>query len=284
MIIDTDIGFDPDDLFTLLLAFNSPEVDVALIVTADEIDSKRAKFVRTILKVCHKENIPIVCGARLKNNYFVVEKLLEETNIKFNDDYIDAIKKIVDENDDVIYLGIGGFTNLANFYKKYPDYRDKFDVFVMGGAVNYSREEKYGEEWIEHNIKVDKASARFFIENPPKNLSLVMAQTTFQPEYEVGENHPFFKKLKNSSNPAHAILIKHLELFNQKGYPWSKMHDPLTFATAIGKDFVTLHKSTISIDQNGTMKLDSFGKEMYWSDPESKKNEFMNFLDSRLFP
>ena len=39
MIIDTDIGFDPDDLFTLLLAFNSPEVEIALITTADEIDS-----------------------------------------------------------------------------------------------------------------------------------------------------------------------------------------------------------------------------------------------------
>lgn len=279
MIIDTDIGFDPDDLFTLLLAFNSPEVEIALITTADEIDSKRARFVKMILKVCHKEDIPVVCGARLKNKYFIVEELLEKINIKFNDDYIGNMKKVIDEDNELVYLGIGGFTNLANFYKKYPNYRDKFNVFMMGGAINYNR----GKDWVEHNVKIDKFNTKFIIENPPINLSLVMAQTTFQPEYEVGENHPIFKKLMSSSNPAHAMLAKHLKLFNQKVFSWPKMHDPLTFATAIGKDFVTLHKSTISIDQEGAMKLGPLGKEIYWSDPDSKKDEFMEFLESRLF-
>lgn len=279
MIIDTDIGFDPDDLFALLLAFNSPEVDIVLITTADEIDSKRALFVRTILRACHKKHIPLICGTRLKNNYFIVEELSEETNIKFNDDYINSMKKIIDENDDVVYLGIGGFTNLANFYQRYPDYRDKFDVFMMGGAVNYSR----GDEWVEHNVKVDKSSARFIIENPPKNLSLIMAQTTFQPEYEVGKNHSIFQKLKNSPNPVHTILIKHLELFHQKVSSWPKMHDPLTFATAIGKSFVTMHKSKVVMDSKWNIKIDPQGREVYWSDPESKKNEFMEFLEQRLF-
>ena len=281
MIIDTDIGFDPDDLFTLLLAFNSPEVDISLITTDDEIDSKRAEFTKTILKACHREDIPVVCGTRSNNNYFVVDELLEKPDFKFDDDYIGSMKKVIDENDEVIYLGIGGFTNLANFYKKYPDYRDKFDVFMMGGAIDYNR----GENWVEHNIKIDKSSARYIIENPPKNLSLIMAQTTFQTEYKVEENHPIFQKLKRSSNPAHILLIKHLELSRQKIPGWTKMmSDPLTFAIAIGKDFVTFHRSNISIDQNGNMNLDPSGKEIYWSDPESKKNEFMEFLESHLFP
>lgn len=279
MIVDTDIGFDPDDLFTLLLAFNSQDVEIVLVTTADEIDSKRALFVKTILKACHKEYIPIICGTELKNNYFVVDELLDKTEVNLNKDYIGNMKKVVDENDEVIYLGIGGFTNLANFYKKYPDYRDKFDVYIMGGAINYNR----GENWVEHNVKVDKSAARFIIDNPPKKMSLVMAQTTFQTEYEVSDSSSIFKKLKNSSNPAHIMLVKHIELFNQNGYHWPKMHDPLTFATAIGKNFVNLHKSKISIDQNGTMSLDPLGKEIYWSDPESKKDEFMKFLENRLF-
>lgn len=279
MIIDTDVGFDPDDVFALLLAFNSPEVEIALLTTADEINTQRARFLQTILKTCHKDNIPVVCGARLQNDYFIAEELSEKMDTEFDDDYIGRMKKVIDENDDVTYLGIGGFTNLANFYKVYPEYRDEFDVFMMGGAMNYNR----GTDWVEHNVKVDVSSAKFIIENPPKNLSLVMAQTTFQQEYEVGEQHFIFQKLKQSKHPVHAMLVKHIELFHKSVSSWPKMHDPLTLATAIGKDFVTLHKSIVSMDQHGTMHEDPNGQEMYWSDAQSKKQELMKFLESRLF-
>jgi hypothetical protein len=46
VILDTDIGGDPDDAFALLLGLNSPEINIDLIVTSDEHKGHRAEFAR----------------------------------------------------------------------------------------------------------------------------------------------------------------------------------------------------------------------------------------------
>ena len=50
MIIDTDIGGDPDDTVAVVAAARSvPEL--ALVVTSDEYSGERARFVRHLLDV-----------------------------------------------------------------------------------------------------------------------------------------------------------------------------------------------------------------------------------------
>mgnify|MGYP001559423130 FL=1 len=49
IILDTDIGYDPDDLFALLLLLKNSEVD--LIVTNDDPDGRRFIFVKKILEI-----------------------------------------------------------------------------------------------------------------------------------------------------------------------------------------------------------------------------------------
>ncbi|MBI2068844.1 MAG: nucleoside hydrolase [Candidatus Yanofskybacteria bacterium] len=280
IILDTDIGYDPDDLFALLLALKSPEVEIALIVTADEVLNKRTTFTRNVLKMTGNQGIEVVSGIDLGNHKnFVVDELLKDHKNDAGGDYINSMKKVADSVGKITYVGIGGFTNLAKFFKVYPDYVNTFEIYMMGGAINYSRR----EGWIEHNIRLDKEAARYIINDLDCNISLIMAQTTFQQEYEVNPDNPIFKKLKDSNEPVHKLLVQNIELFNKKTSFWPKMHDPLTFATAIGKDFVTLHKSTVFIDEKGKMSLGSNGKEIYWSDPVSKKKEFMDFLEESLF-
>jgi len=76
VILDTDIGFDPDDLFALLLLLNSPELKIDLIVTGDEVEGKRAVFTKKILDQCGRQDIKVVQGEDLGNHYFVVDKLV----------------------------------------------------------------------------------------------------------------------------------------------------------------------------------------------------------------
>ena len=64
VILDTDIGGDPDDVFALNLLLNSQEVAIKLIVTADEHEDHRARFARQfVLAAGH--DIPVVSGASL---------------------------------------------------------------------------------------------------------------------------------------------------------------------------------------------------------------------------
>ena len=247
IIIDTDIGEDPDDLFALLLAWKLPNFDVDLIVTADEVEGKRAIFAKTILDSIGWAKPKVVQGASLGK-------------------------------------GIGGFTNLANYLKRYPEDKGKLKMYMMGGAINYSR----GEGWVEHNVRIDKESTKYIIESGC-DISLVMAQTTFIDEYEVSNTHPIFQKLKSSNTEAYRMLARHCELFNEHFKSkygreiWPKMHDPLTVVSAVGKDFVTFHKSPISINRDGKMSVSNTGQDIYWSDPVSKHEDFMVLLEKSLF-
>ena len=74
VIIDTDIGGDPDDLCALLLALRSPELHIDLIVTNDEYGQKRAVYAKEFLSLVNRE-IPVVSGAaigpaRSNKNFF----------------------------------------------------------------------------------------------------------------------------------------------------------------------------------------------------------------------
>lgn len=113
VIIDTDIGGDPDDLFALLLAINCPEMKIDLVVTCDEHKGHRASFARKLLKELGK-GIPVVKGSDLGNSKCCVVCDLVQDYEK-QDDYLSAVKNIIDKNQKTNYLCIGPQTNLAKF-------------------------------------------------------------------------------------------------------------------------------------------------------------------------
>jgi len=285
VILDTDIGLDPDDLFALLLAWKLPDFDIDLIVTADEEDGKRAVFTKMILDKIGYSKPRVVQGTDLGNKNFIVDELIQDYSYDVEEDYIEEMKKLIDSSSGkTLYIGIGGFTNLAYYLKQNPEDKEKLKVYMMGGAINYSR----GEDWVEHNVRIDKESAKYVIESGC-DISLVMAQTTFIDEYEVTNTHSIYQKLKSSENEVYQILARHCELFNEYikikhgREAWPKMHDPLTVASASGKDFVTYHTSSVSMDTKGKMTVNDKGNEVCWSDSKSKHSEFMEFLGKRLF-
>lgn len=277
IILDTDIGYDPDDLFALLLLLASPEADIKLIVTADEVEGKRAKFLGQILNLLERKDIKVALGQSLGRSDFVVDELLDGKSYAAEPDYLSMIKNIIDTESDIVYLSIGGFTNLANFIDKYSEDAKKLKIYIMGGALNYSRR----PGWMEHNIKVDPVSAKKVLESG-LDLILVMTQTTFQPQYQIGADHPILKKFLSKEHPIYSILRKHCELWYQKRYPGTTMHDPLMVSVALGKNFVNFHKSRIVLEDTGAMKIDENGYEILWSDPVSDTDGFMKYLEEKL--
>ena len=76
-----------------------------------------------------KSDIKVVLGQSLGRNDFVVDELLDNKEYKAETDYISAIKNIIDTESDIVYLSIGGFTNLANFIEKYPEDAKNLKIF-----------------------------------------------------------------------------------------------------------------------------------------------------------
>lgn len=277
IILDTDIGFDPDDLFALLFLHKLAGADLKLLITANEIDGKRAQFAKQILAKLSNTHTAIAEGCSLGIDKFIVDSLLEKSNEINNKDYIGAMKQVIDESESVIYIGIGGFTNLARFIESYPKEAKKMKIFVMGGAIEY---ERY-PDWVEYNIKIDPVSVKKVIE-ANVNVSLVMAQTTHNPIYEVSVGHPLYDGLLVGNNSVNEILHEHCKLWFEKRGHGTSMHDPLTVAAALGYSFVNFHTSKIAVDEKGILQLDENGYESHWSDKDSQATEFMQLLTKTL--
>lgn len=251
--------------------------NIKLIITANEISHKRIQFLKNILDYMHADHISIIEGSDLGLDKFTVDDILRTSDFSKDTDFISKIKSVVDNYKEVIYIGIGGFTNLCKFIEQYPEDAKKMKIVVMGGAINYERH----PGWIEFNVKIDTESAQKVLESGC-DVSYIMAQTTHNPIYEVTKEHILYKKLQESKLPEHQLLLKHLDLWFAKTGHGTSMHDPLTVAAALGMQYVILNESKV-IFQDNRFKLDGSGYSIKWSDPESKATEFMDFLEKTLF-
>lgn len=280
IILDTDIGYDPDDLFALILLLQLAQDSVKLIVTASECDLKRLSLLNMALKTMGADDIRTCAGKSLGLNKFTVDALIEDVPTPTESkDYLEEMYAVVTTNEDpVLYIGLGGFTNLASFIKKYPDEAQKMECFLMGGALDYERH----PEWIEFNIRIDPEAADYVVKSG-LDISMIMAQTTHDPVYEVTWTSDLYEKLKASNEPINQLLGRHCDLwYERREYKHgTSMHDPLTVAVALGYDFVTLKEAKISLKE-GKFIHDEAGFKIKYSLPSSRSADFMEFLEGKL--
>lgn len=62
IVLDTDIGTDPDDALALLLTLASPEVELLGVTTVDGDVGLRARIAARLLRLAGREEVPVVPG------------------------------------------------------------------------------------------------------------------------------------------------------------------------------------------------------------------------------
>src|SRR3989344_2373878 len=126
IIFDTDLGSDPDDLFAFLFLLRLGK-NIDLLVTGDEFDGKRAALARKVLDLGRKK--------------FHTDELIEGCSYNLPKDPVSAIITACEGEEEVLYLGLQGFTNLAHVLKKKPSLKKKLKIYQMGAALGFSRAE-----------------------------------------------------------------------------------------------------------------------------------------------
>ena len=271
VILDTDIGGDPDDTFALLLALNSPELSIDLIVTSDEHKGHRASFTRALLKSLG-HNVTVVKGADLGHDKCcVVDDIARESP---DDDYVSAMKDVIDKYNNVHYVCISPQTNLAGLLHTYPEVAPKLDITIMGGAL------KYRKPGPEHNIKYDIASARSVFESNTRKL-YVVSDTTFKPELEVNEQHWLYQRLDRSEHPARHLLVRSMQNFFKKLHKSTIMHDPLTLSGLIDNTILTYEPKKLRIGLDGVMREDAKG-EITFVSSHANYDKFWKLMEERV--
>jgi inosine-uridine nucleoside N-ribohydrolase len=284
LIVITDIGYDPDDMFALAYLIRRGMIP-DVIITSDEVfPCRRAALARYVLNawgvhvpvfggVNHEgpENQRFISdvslpdkwdGPRLFPDFFLSHLLLEQENIKI--------------------IGLGGFSEVMAIVRLLGDSAGRCELIQMGGALDYSRH----DGWIEHNIRINKRSAQIVLTDCVKSglkVTLVGAQTTFDRRMQVAAGSRIYYGARTSNNYALKMLALHADLFAEEKKHWPMMHDPLTCSVALGEKFVQFEETAIAIDEQGHMQRGGIGMPtIRVSRPNCDALGFMKHLENVL--
>ena len=161
VIVDTDIGEDIDDIWSLVYMLANPEIDVRLICVSCGYTDYQSKIVAKILQIMGKTDIPIVRGLPLRLGSFPSERFVRDFRLDaypgtITDDVVAAFEKTADGETTIVELG--PMTNLSYVLKNLPEIGEKCAVLAMAGAV-YKGYANQDEVRSEYNIAIDVGGA-----------------------------------------------------------------------------------------------------------------------------
>lgn len=250
--LDTDLGGDIDDLCALAMLLRWEDVEIAGITTVAEAGGRRAGYVRHVLELEGRSNIPVAAGADVSQGYYRYAELgfpdeqryWSRSIAPLTNDLDHALESLKEDiKQGAIVIAIGPFTNLYLLDLKHPGILMDAKIFLMGGYVYPIRPgfPNWGNDY-DWNIQVDVRAAKYVLEhsNPTLIPLTVTVETALQRKY--------LHDLK-ACGALGELLVLQAEAFalderNEKRYGQTCeglpgdiinfLHDPLACAIALG--------------------------------------------------
>lgn len=289
VVLDTDIGGDPDDAIALAAAARSvPEL--SLVLTNDETggasgEGQRARLARELLDRLGRTDVPVVSGHSVGGTrYFCAEQLIPAEVARQSKDVVGAVREILDHTAGLVrWVGMGAMSNVARVLTEIPEIGERLRLTQMGGALNYRTPSR-----AEHNIRMDVSAARSVFaaigRGQLTDVQLVTSDVTFRPDIEVDRDSDLYRSLAAHGSPTwQGLLRDHLDLWFASFHPGSIQHDALALAAALQLPFVNLDLEEVALDDEGRMSLSPGGAEV-WLSSSATYPSFNRWLVSSLFP
>jgi purine nucleosidase/pyrimidine-specific ribonucleoside hydrolase len=252
ILIDTDIGDDIDDAEAIVLALNSPEVEIVGITTVFKNTLARAKITRKLLDLGGRGDIPVYVGCGQPLMFKVDDKEIpcQYTNdldsVIINTD-IHAVDFIIDtimaSPGEITLVPIGALTNIALAMMKEPRIKEAVKEIVwMGGAFYY-----HFRTW---NALCDPEAVRYVFENIPAKLKIVSRDVCNKCIFTAEQIDMVANKAKN---PMLGYLIELIRLWqNSQEDQGSIIFDALTIAAIFDSDcFLKFKDEYVGVETQG---------------------------------
>ena len=280
--LDTDLGGDIDDLCALAMLLHWEGVELTGITTVAEANGRRAGYVRRVLELEGKNNIPVAAGANVSEGFYRYPELGYPDEERYwskpvtpipnpVEDAIQLLIQSIEQGATIIV--IGPFTNLYLLDLQFPGILRRANLFLMGGYVYPIRSgfPQWGNE-MDWNIQVDVKSAKYVIEH--SNPTLIPLSVTV----ETALRRAFLDDLRKSRGLGQLLALQAeacaVDEQNEKkfgatceGLPSdiiNFLHDPLACAIALGwNDGVEIQEIPLLLEEkDGWMyeKIDPLGK------------------------
>lgn len=172
--IDTDLGGDIDDLCALAMVLNWPDVELLAITTVAEHQGKRAGYVRYVLGLVDRKDIPVAAGADVSLDCYRSWQCLPNERVYWPepitpaptslDQALSLFERSIEQG--AIIAAVGPLTNLALLEKRSPGILRRARLYLMGGYVFPARDgfPQWGDE-MDFNFQIDVQSAYYVIEH-----------------------------------------------------------------------------------------------------------------------
>lgn len=302
VIIDCDPGID--DSLAILLAINSPELDVVGITTCSGNVPARlgAKNALKALQMCSSLNIPVYVGEEYPIKRELVtaqdthgedgvgENFYEDVNVEILEDGVDFIIDTLKNNKDVSIIALGPLTNIAKALMKDKDAFNNLDEFVsMGGAF---RIHGNCSPVAEFNYWVDPHGADYVYKNLSKKIHMVGLDVTRKIVLTPNIIEFIDRLDKTTSKYITEITRFYIDFhWEQEGIIGCVINDPLAVAYFIDRKLCSGFDSYVEIVEDGVAMgqsiVDSFN--FYKNTPNAHvltnvdEKKFMKIFLKRLF-
>jgi purine nucleosidase len=266
IIIDTDPGVD--DALTFLLALASPEIKLeALTTTQGNVTLEKAtRNALSVLELAHANHIPVAAGsvvplvgplrasAYVHGESGIGNSHLPEPKTKpvpqHAVDYL--IERVLAEPNEISLFPIGPLTNIAMAIRKEPRFvKAVKELVIMGGAIHASGNVTPQAEF---NIYVDPHAAHIVFHSGIP-ITLITLDVTHQ--CLLTQEH--LERLMQIKSPISRFIQEAVEVYlkfsHERGFEGSALHDPLTLATIIAPELLTLKEYYVDVDISGGVSM-----------------------------
>ncbi|HJR80999.1 MAG TPA: nucleoside hydrolase [Anaerolineales bacterium] len=274
IIIDTDPGVD--DALAFLLALASPEIQVdALTTTQGNVTLEKAtRNALSVLELAHASHIPVAQGSvlplvqplRASDSVHGASgignsKLPELSSTPVPQHAVDyLIERVLAEPNQISIFPIGPLTNIAMAVRKEPAFAKAVkELVIMGGAIH---EAGNATPLAEFNIFVDPHAAHIVFHSGIPT-TLIPLDVTHKCLLKQGH----LDRLMQIDSPITRFIKDAVEVYLEAsltlGYQGSALHDPLTLATIIAPELLTLKEYYVDVDISGGVSMGKTFADFY---------------------
>ena len=233
VIIDTDIGSDIDDTWSLAAMLGDDTFDIRLISTVWEDVQYKCALVSKLTAVANR-TVPVVAGTPSQGGCRAQEAWLGEEIPHFRSDLEESYLRAAEKEDFITVVALGPMTNLARVVKKYPHLARKLHIVAMIGAIRkgYINETVPGAEY---NVIVDPQAFRDVLTS---GASVVIAPLDVCRDYVV--DGADYAALKSSSAPLARAVLENYEIWN-RDYSGGALKYPAETSSSILYDLLPVY-------------------------------------------
>jgi purine nucleosidase len=257
IILDTDIGTNPDDCLALALLLASREVELVAVTTVYGDVLVRARIALELLRLRGIRDLPVAMGAEtpLLHSRPVDwaghegQGLLETADRALEpaqEHAADLIARtVMARPGEITLVAIGPLTNVALTLRREPRLGEALaGLVLMGGVVGSPAAPRLPQS--EHNFRSDPEAAQVVLRTIPTGapVTIVPLDVTTQ----VRLRSPDLERIRAAGDPFHQAVARQVSLyppFAQRG--WAYLHDPLAAATLIEPSLVRTKPMTATV-------------------------------------